>query len=250
LGSGSDFTPFLQHAGVPSMNIGFGGEDNGGEYHSIYDSYDDYTRFKDPGFVYGVALAKLGGHMALRLADAGSLPFDYRSLYTTIDGYVKDLMSTTDQMRDNTEVESQLLKEKAYSYAADPNDKLTPPKAKADVPHLNFSSLQNAMDKLQKSANKLNDYSCSNLTDAQRQALNASLHKAEQKMLTDAGLPRRSWYHHMVYAPGFYTGYGVKTLPGIREAIEQRNWKEAQEQIEVAAGVVNSLADYLDAAAK
>jgi len=250
LGSGSDFTPFLQFAGVPSMNIGFGGEDNGGEYHSIYDSYDDYTRFKDPGFVYGVALAKLGGHMALRLADAGSLPFDYRSLYTTVDGYVKDLMTTTDQMRENTDLESQLLKEKAYSYAADPNDKLVPPKAKADVPYLNFSSLQNSMEKLEKSANKLNDYAISNLTEAQRQSLNASLYRAEQKMLTDAGLPRRSWYHHMVYAPGFYTGYGVKTLPGIREAIEQRNWKEAQEQIEVAANVFNGLAEYLDSASK
>jgi len=250
LGSGSDFTPFLQFAGVPSMNIGFGGEDNGGEYHSIYDSYDDYTRFKDPGFVYGVALAKLGGHMALRLADAGSLPFDYRSLYTTVDGYVKDLMTTTDQMRENTDLESQLLKEKAYSYAADPNDKLVPPKAKADVPYLNFSSLQNSMEKLEKSANKLNDYANSNLSEAQRQSLNASLYRAEQKMLTDAGLPRRSWYHHMVYAPGFYTGYGVKTLPGIREAIEQRNWKEAQEQIEVAANVFNGLAEYLDSASK
>ena len=106
------------------------------------------------------------------------------------------------------------------------------------------------MEKLEKSANKLNDYANSNLSEAQRQSLNASLYRAEQKMLTDAGLPRRSWYHHMVYAPGFYTGYGVKTLPGIREAIEQRNWKEAQEQIEVAANVFNGLAEYLDSASK
>ena len=250
LGSGSDFTPFLQFAGITSLNIGFGGEDDGGEYHSIYDSYDDYVRFKDPGFVYGVALAKLGGHMALRLADANALPFDFRSLYTTVNGYVTELMANTATMREKTEVESQLLKEKSYSYAFDPNDKLLPPKQKAEVPFLNFSSLQNAMLRLEKSTNALQTYASSNLSATQQQQLNSTLYKAEQKMLTDAGLPRRSWYHHMVYAPGFYTGYGVKTLPGIREAIEQRNWKEAQEQIEVAAGVFNGLSDYLDAVSK
>jgi len=188
--------------------------------------------------------------MALRLADANALPFDFRTLYTTVNGYVSELISTTASMRERTEVESQLLKEKSYSYAFDPNDKLLAPKQKADVPFLNFSSLQNAMSKLEKSTNALQAYASSNLSAAQQQQLNSTLYKAEQKMLTDAGLPRRSWYHHMVYAPGFYTGYGVKTLPGIREAIEQRNWKEAQEQIDVAAGVFNGLSDYLDAVSK
>ena len=250
LGSGSDFSPFAQHIGIPSLNLAFGGEDDGGEYHSIYDSYDLYRRFKDPTFEYGVVLAKTAGHTTLRFADAESLPFDFRNLQTTISKYVTDVIALADNMRENTLVENQLIREKYYTVANKVNDPLLPPVVKATVPFLNFSALQNAVTNLAKSADSLQVVSASNtLTAAKRNELNQQLYKAEQALLTKDGLPRRGWYKHAIYAPGFFTGYGVKTLPGITEAIEQRNWKEAQEQIEIDAATINSFASYLDNAA-
>ncbi len=247
LGSGSDFSPFLQHLGIPSFNLGFGGEDPGGEYHSIYDSYDDYRRFKDPGFQYGVTLAQTAGRTTLRMAEAPRLPFDFRSFYKTVNGYATELMTLLDQMRDNTSLANQLLKENHYGYAADPTLTLLPPKAKDEVPYLNFSSLQNALNGLERTTSRLSDTLSKFMgTEDKQDAVNQALYKGEQQLLSDSGLPRRPWYRHAIYAPGFYTGYGVKTLPGIREAIEQRNWKEAQEQIEVAAAVLKKFSDYLD----
>ena len=249
LGSGSDFSPFAQHIGIPSLNLGFGGEDDGGEYHSIYDSYDLYKRFKDPTFEYGVALAKTAGRTTLRFADAESLPFDFRNLQTTINKYTTDVIAMTDEMRENTLVENQLIKEKYYSISNKVTEPLLPPVAKAEVPFLNFGSLQNAVATLAKSADALNTVSGNTLTADKKNELNKQLYRAEQVLLTKDGLPRRGWYKHAIYAPGFFTGYGVKTLPGITEAIEQRNWKEAQEQIEIAATTINSFSAYLDAAA-
>jgi len=247
LGSGSDFSAFLQHAGIPSFNLGFGGEDPGGEYHSIYDSYDDYRRFKDPGFQYGVALAKAAGRTSLRLADASLLPFDFRSFSKTVGGYVAELTSLVDQMRDNTTLSNQLIHGNYYTYAGDPTKTLLPPPVKDEVPYLDFSPLQNALRVVEKASDRLADtLGKQKLTTTASDAVNQALYRAEQQLLSDNGLPRRSWYRHVVYAPGFYTGYGVKTLPGIREAIEQRNWKEAQEQIGIAAAVLKKFADYLD----
>ena len=247
LGSGSDFSPFIQHTGITSFNLGFGGEDGGGEYHSIYDSYYDYANFKDPKFEYGVALAKVAGRTMLRMADAELLPFDFTSLYKTINGYVTEVSALADQMRETTTVENQLIKEKRYTYALDPKEKELPPTAKDEVPFLSFAALQNAMTDLDKATKHLNDVMTSGkLTDAQKSAINVKLYQAEQKLLTEKGLPRRGWYRHAIYAPGFYTGYGVKTLPGIREALEQRSWKEAQENAEIDAGVIKSFAAYLD----
>ena len=246
MGSGSDYSSFIQHAGIPSLNIGYGGEDPGGEYHSIYDSYDDYSRFKDPGFAYGVALSKTAGRAALRMAAADLLPFDFRSLSKTVNGYVKDLMNKTDQLRESTAAENELIKANGYGLANDPTEKLKAPSPKAEVPYMDFSPLQNALAELEKSANNLSDTWTKSLNNSSDQdALNKALYKAEQQLLAVSGLPRRSWYKHTLYAPGFYTGYGVKTIPGVREAIEQRNWKEAKEQITVVAESIMRLSDYL-----
>lgn len=249
LGSGSDYSSFLQHLGIPSLNLGFGGEDAGGEYHSIYDSFDDYRRFKDPDFAYGVALAEAAGHATLRLADAEVLPFDFRSLQKTIAGYVSELMAMTDQMRETTSVENQIIKSNDYKLAADPTKPETTPIAKDEVPFLDFANLQNASAALEKSSGKLAEaLNRTNTTAnfANLDAINKALYQAEQQLLNPSGLPRRAWYKHTLYAPGFYTGYGVKTMPGIREAIEQRNWKEAQEQINITATVLTRFAAYLD----
>lgn len=246
LGSGSDYSPFIQHLGIPSLDLGFGGEDAGGDYHSIYDSYDDYRRFKDSSFEYGVVLAKTAGRCVLKMADASVLPFDFKPLYRTINGYATELVALADQMRETTSVENQLIKDKRYKYADDPAKKILPPTEKDEVPFLNFSSLQNALADLERSATSLSDTIAGlKATDLNLEELNRRMYQAEQKLLSENGLPRRPWYKHTIYAPGFYTGYGVKTLPGIREALEQRDWKEAQEQIEIASSAVKKFSAYL-----
>jgi len=249
LGSGSDYSSFLQHLGIATLDIGYGGEGSGGEYHSIFDSYDDFRRFKDPGFVYCLALSKTVGHTVLRMADADVLPFDFRTLSATIDRYAKELTEMTNNMRDNTAMDNQLVKAGTFKLAEDPSKHMAPPTAKSEVPKIDFSALNASLDELKKSSDKLAAAWGKNLaSDASHKAFNETLYRAEQQLLGD-GLPRRPWYKHTIYAPGFYTGYGVKTLPGIREAIEQRNWDEAQQQIAVAAKAISQLASYLDKAA-
>lgn len=251
LGSGSDYSPFFQHLGVPSLNLGFGGEGEGGDYHSIYDSYDHYKRFKDPKFEYGVALAEVAGRATMRMSNAEVLPFDFRSLQKTISGYLTDLISQMDQLRESTNIENQLIKENRYVQAADPLKTYIPPVAKEEVPFLDFSPVQNALTNLDKSSAKLYEQmNKAGLSGEKKNQLNEQLYQAEQQLLLTNGLPRRPWYKHSIYAPGFYTGYGVKTLPGIREAIEQRNWKEAQQQVLLAAQAIQTFSTYLNNTAK
>lgn len=246
LGSGSDFSPFLQHLGLPALNLGFGGEDGGGEYHSIYDSYDDYHRFKDPSFQYGVALSKTAGRIALRMADADELPFDFSLLYKAINDYTKEVIALADNLRENTRLENRMIESGIYKQTTDTAYHLMPPPVKDGVPYLNFAPLQNALDSLQKSTDSLkvllDKQGDSTLSDNTSKALSM----AEQQLLLPTGLPRREWYKHSIYAPGFYTGYGVKTLPGIREAIEQRNWPEAQTEIGLAADAILRLSGFLE----
>jgi N-acetylated-alpha-linked acidic dipeptidase len=251
LGSGSDYTPFIQHLGIPSLNIGFGGEGGGGVYHSVYDTYDHYKRFNDPKLDYGVALAKTAGRATLRLVNADVLPFDFKGFHRTVSTYMTEVTALLDNMRESTEVENQMVKENRYVLAADPTKKYVAPAANEPVPFLNFASLQNALTALEKSATKYAElYAANPKPNTNLAQLNKLLYQAEQKLLSANGLPRRSWFKHTIYAPGYYTGYGVKTLPGVREAIEQRNWKEAQEQIEIAAQALNAYTAQVDAASK
>jgi N-acetylated-alpha-linked acidic dipeptidase len=182
------------------------------------------------------------------MADAPLLPFDFRSLYKTVNDYANDLVTTLDQMRETTAMKDQLLKAGDYAYATDTALHLLPPAARDAVPYLNFSSLQNALTALEHATNHLADtLAKAHLSGQAALTVNEALYRAEQQLLSDNGLPRRGWYRHSIYAPGFYTGYGVKTLPGIREAIEQRNWPEAQQQIEIDAVLLKRFADYLAA---
>jgi len=242
LGAGSDYSPFFQHLGIPSANIGYGGEGSGGEYHSIYDSYDHFVRFKDPGFQYGVVLAKTAGRSMMRLANADVLPFDYNALTNTIAGYLVDVKGLIDQMRTDVEVENKLIHEKVFQLAADPKNQRALPVAQSSVPYLEFGSLENAMHTLTQSTQQLKNLfaKADQLNTTELAQLNTILFTAEQSLLNEKGLPRRPWYKHQVYAPGFYTGYGVKTLPGIREGIEEKNWKEAQDRIGVLAATLMS----------
>ncbi len=246
LGSGSDYSSFVQHAGIPSLNLGYGGEDGSGAYHSIYDSYDLYTRFIDPGFVYCATLAKTIGHAVLRMAGADILPFDYSNLYKTASDYSEQVMNLLESSRENTLVENMLINTGSYAAGDDPTKGYIEPKVKKEVPFLDFAPLQNALQKLNGSVDNLERQFKDNLESGNAPAgFNRLLYRGEQELLAGDGLPRRPWYRNILYAPGYYTGYGVKTLPGIREAIEQRNWDEAQQQIKVDAEVLEKLAGYL-----
>jgi N-acetylated-alpha-linked acidic dipeptidase len=240
LGAGSDWGGFLQFLGIPSMNLGFGGEGEGGEYHSIYDSYDMFVKFKDPGFQYGVALSKTAGRTILRLANATILPIDFNSFYKTVNDYTAEIKTLLENTRTETDIQNTLLKDKLFDLAKDPNKVYASPKVKETVPFLNFSNLENTLLQLKKSTEEFQQLYAKAIqlsTDKQKQ-LNEILYKAEHSLIQSNGLPRRSWYKHQIYAPGFYTGYGVKTIPGVREAVEQCNWKEAQENIEIVSGTL------------
>ncbi|AEM72226.1 Glutamate carboxypeptidase II [Allomuricauda ruestringensis DSM 13258] len=235
LGSGSDYTPFIQHTGIASLNLGYGGEGSGGEYHTIYDTYSHYTRFKDPGFDYGVALANTAGRISLRLANAEVLPFELTQWHSTIETYLGEVMKTLENMRAEVEKHNKLVKQDTYQLVMDPKKPIAPAKMKDEVPYLDFSPIQNVVADLKKSIATFSKADVLALSSAKKAQLNQELMSMEQVLLQDKGLPRRDWFKHQIYAPGFYTGYGVKTLPGVREAIEQQEWKEAQEQIGVLA---------------
>jgi N-acetylated-alpha-linked acidic dipeptidase len=254
LGSGSDYSPFLQHLGIASINLGYGGEDSGGIYHSVYDSFDWYTRFGDPHFDYGIALAQTAGRMMLRLADADLVPFEFTHLADTVERYITEIGTQTDTLRTETEEENRNIADGTLAASFDPTQTNVLPKPKSPVPILDFTPLKNALTKLRESARAYAaaigapgaaDYA---LAPERLQALDTLLIGTERAMLRDEGLPRRPWYRHQIYAPGFYTGYGVKTLPGVREAIEQRDWKEAGTEITLVADTLAQLAAQIDRA--
>ena len=213
LGSGSDYTAFLDHIGVASLNLGFGGEGGGGVYHSIYDSFAWYTRFSDTTFEYSRALAQVAGTAILRLANARILPFEFTNFAETVSGYVDEIAKL--------------------------------PKQDVDVEPLRKSGAR-----LKQAADEYDRALRSGAAPADAKELNALLYQSERKLLSEAGLPRRDWFKHQIYAPGFYTGYGVKTLPGAREAIEQKNWAEANEQIKVISRTLDTMSSQIEAAAR
>ena len=249
LGSGSDFTPFLQHVGVATLNFGFGGEEDYGVYHSNYDSYDHFVRFVDPDFQYSLTSAQVGGRMLLRLVNAGVLPFRFESLAKAVNTYSKELVKLVDDTRTATENRNELIRNGALKLSADPRKTFIVPEPKPAVPFVNFAPLLNAAAKLQVSVDTWAKVDTGKLDAKHAAALDAILMKTEQTLLDDAGLPNRPWYRHLLYAPGAYTGYGVKTMPGVREAIELRQWAEAETQIKRVSEALTRLTAAVDQAA-
>src|SRR5438874_3040790 len=152
LGSGSDYTAFLQHDGVASLNFGFGGEDGGGIYHSIYDDFYWFTHFSDTDFVYGRALAQTAGTAVMRLADADLLPFEYGNFSDTMQSYVKELKTLAQKSRDEIIERNRELEEGVFTAMTDPRVKSVPPPREAVPPFLNFAPLDNATDALNHAA--------------------------------------------------------------------------------------------------
>jgi N-acetylated-alpha-linked acidic dipeptidase len=252
LGSGSDYTPFLQHLGIASLNVGFDGEGGYGQYHSIYDSFDHYVRFMDPDFAYGTALAKVGGRAVLRLAQAELLPFEFKAAASAFTAYVGELETLAEKLRGETELHNLAIERGAFEATAPPDEKRVTPPRKDPVPHLNFAPLRNAAARLEQAAQAYDRaLQASGRASAEaRRSANAILLRSERALTRPEGLSGRPWFRHHVYAPGFYTGYGVKTLPLAREAIEGRRWADADKGIAVTAEVLVAYAAEIERAAQ
>jgi N-acetylated-alpha-linked acidic dipeptidase len=260
LGSGSDYGAFVDHLGIASLNLGYGGEDGGGIYHSIYDDFYWYTHFSDTSYVYGRALAQSAGTAVMRLADAELLPFDFSNFADTIHRYVDDLKKLLRTKQDEARELNKEIEEGVFTATADPKKTFVSPKPEGIPPYLNFAPLDNATDALTQSAQryrkaveKANANGGAVLASASLSSLNALLIQSERKLTSPQGLPGRDWYKHEIYAPGVYTGYGVKTIPAVRESIEQKKWKLADQSIiEVGriladeAALISSAADELE----
>jgi len=244
LGSGSDYTPFLQHLGIASANLGFGGEAPDGSYHTLYDTYEHFTKFRDPGLIYGATLAKVTGRATLRLANAPRVPFEFNGLADNVALYVTELEELADSMRKDTETTNQLIEDGTYAAAMNPYKTFGPPIAKEPVPYFNFAPLKNALGRLQDAAKEFDMAAAKN--NASSEEINNLLYTSERLLTRDVGLEGRTWYKHQIYAPGFYTGYGVKTIPGVRESIEQREYEKVGPQIDIAADVLNAMADRIE----
>ncbi|HSN01806.1 MAG TPA: transferrin receptor-like dimerization domain-containing protein, partial [Rudaea sp.] len=253
LGSGSDYSAFLEHLGITTLDMGFGGEDDdAGIYHSRYDSFDHFDRFGDPGFKYEVALAQVAGRIVLRTADSDLLPMRFGDFSDTLDHYVTELHKQADDARKAADEQHQLLDAHAYELASDPTRPVAPPERLSDVPAIDFAPLDDAAKRLHASAQAFDSAYAARAAAAFRSSARQSARINElmgsmEHSLTDAnGLPGREWFKHMIYAPGMLTGYGVKTVPGVREALDARDWKGANKYAAITAKVLDGYCAQLD----
>lgn len=251
-GSGTDYTAFLDHLGIPAVDLEFAGEgDIGGVYHSAYDTWSFYTRYADPGFRYGPVLAKMAGHIVLRLADAPVPPMRFGDLADAVSGYLDDVKKLADERRETAAVQAKLLSAHVFRLAADPNKVKAPPAALKPVPRFDFARMESAVAHLRGSASSYDAavaLRAPHLPPQDAARLFVLISDAEQALAPEAGLPGRPWYRNLVYAPGRLTGYSAKTLPGIREAIEEQRWKDAKRYIAITAAALDAAADRLDSA--
>src|SRR3990172_7370057 len=255
LGSGTDYTAFLDHLGIATLDLAYGGEDEGGIYHSIYDDFYWYERFSDTDFIYGRALAQTVSTAVVRLAGAEILPFDFVALAQVVKGYVKELKALLENRQMEIRERNLQIEEGLFQATFDPRRPTVPPQKEEVPPHLNFAPLDNALDLLERSAERYAAVADSVLSsdhplpaDSVR-ALNQKLKESERRLTSPEGLPRRPWFKHLLYAPGVYTGYDVKTVPGVREAIEQKRYAEANDEIVRVAGALEGEAALVDSAA-
>jgi len=254
LGSGSDYSVFLQHLGLASLNIGFGGEGQvGGVYHSAYDTYEYYSRFGDPGFVYAAVLAKTVGRLVLRSAEADVPLMRYGDFAETVERYLDEVRRLAEAKRDASETQAKMLSANAFHLADDPTKTSGMPTPLKAVPHFNFAPLENAIDHLKTSA-KAYDTALAAKGKTLPEKLRAQLfdlaRETEETLAPDVGLPGRSWYKNLIYAPGRFTGYDAKTLPGVREAVEEERWSDVDRYAILTGEALDAYAEKLDQAVR
>jgi len=256
LGDGSDYTAFQDFAGISSLNIGFGGENDANQYHSIYDDFYWYTHYIDTDFSYGRVLAQTGGTAIMRLADAEIIPYEYNGQADAISKFVKELEKLLKDKQDEITEHNLELKEGMFTATSDPHKTYVPPPAKAVPPFMNFAPLKNGVESIKNSAERYQaafaKWQASG-TDIPAQSVatvNADLMQIPRAFLTFKGLPERPWFKNQVYAPGAYTGYGAKPIAAIREYMDQEKWKEAGGQVPMVGQVFDNVAAAIDKAAE
>ena len=256
LGDGSDYTAFLDFAGVAALNMGFGGESGGGVYHSIYDDYYWYSHFGDTKFVYERALAQMAGSTVMRFADADLLPFDPTGSAETIKRYVAELKKELKQQQDQAHERNREVEDGVFTATADPEKVYVPPPPRPVPPYLNFAPLENGAEAYARAAQryrqaiaKLNEYDGAGWRSPELSQINAKLLLTERTFTVKQGLKERPWFKHQIYAPGAYTGYGAKTLPAVREAMEEEKWKDADEGAVLVGQVLMNEASLVDSIA-
>jgi len=215
LGSGSDYTPFLQHLGVPSTDMGFNGDY--GVYHSAYDSFYWMDHFGDPSFVYHVAAAQLWGTLGIRLADADALPFDYTDYATQIRDFFTEALNLAKQRKLDSSLDSQSFLDTVDAFT----------KEAARIERLRRKAVSE------------------NANSARLRSINDLLILTEREFTDERGLRGRSWYKHQIYAPGIYTGYAAQPLTDFRQAIDDRNSTNAKESLERIAEAIKRATDKL-----
>jgi len=249
LGDGSDYTAFLDHAGIPALNMGFYGEEDGDQYHSIYDDFYWYSRFMDPDFAYERALAQTGGTAIMRLADAQVVPFDYSDEAETIAKYESDLEKLLKDKQDEITERNLEIKEGVFTAIADPRKNLVPPPVEIVPPFMNFAPLKNGVELLKASAERYQaafaKWQASGSLGPEQgiHQLNSDLMQVQRAFLTERGLPERPWFKNQIYAPGAYTGYGAKPIAAVREYMDENKWSEADAQVPLVGGVMQRIAE-------
>ena len=254
LGDGSDYTAFQDFAGISSLDVGYGGEDEGTQYHSIYDDFYWYTHFSDPDFVYERALAQTAGTLVLRIADADLLPFDYTPQAEAIAKYESDLEKLLKDKQEEITERNQEIQEGTLTATADPHRPFVPPPVEIVPPYMNFAPMKNSIEGLKKAAERYSKAlakfrSASDISDASLQTVNADLLGVARLFLNDKGLPERPWFKNQIYAPGAYTGYGAKPVAAVREYMDEKNWKEADAEIPMVADVIDHISAGINKAA-
>ena len=254
MGAGSDYTAFLHHAGVPALNMAFGGESGGGSYHSLYDTYEHYKRFSDGKFIYGTTLSKVNGRLVLRLSEADILPFRFVNMVDNIGKFVEQNKKLSEDIRKSTKSLNDLLDNNDFAISSNPKKTYLPPKRLLQVPEFDFKPLDAALARLSTSAWKYEEallkFQKGSLTTERKSEINALLRNVDQAFINSKGLPRRDWFKNMMYAPGYYTGYGVKTLPGIREGLEERKWNEVRVYIKEVSKALDRASENINSASR
>ena len=254
MGAGSDYTAFLHHAGVPALNMAFGGESGGGSYHSLYDTYEHYKRFSDGKFIYGTTLSKVNGRLVLRLSEADILPFRFVNMVDNIGKFVEQNKKLSEDIRKSTKSLNDLLDNNDFAISSNPKKTYLPPKRLRQVPEFDFKPLDAALARLSTSAWKYEEallkFQKGSLLPERKSEINALLRSVDQAFIYSKGLPRRDWFKNMMYAPGYYTGYGVKTLPGIREGLEERKWNEVRVYIKEVSKALDRASENINSASR
>jgi N-acetylated-alpha-linked acidic dipeptidase len=253
LGSGSDYTPFVQHAGIASINLSFGDEDQDGIYHSIYDDFYFFAHYLDTDFTYGRALAQTVGTAVIRLADADVVPMEFTNLADTVQKYGRELKELLGRKQEDVRERNRQIADGVFAAMRDPRAPVPIPKTEAIPPAINFAPYDNAAAALTDAARRYDKaLGTARAKVAANQkalvALNAKLRQAEIQLIDNDGLFRRPWYRHLIYAPGFYTGYGVKTVPGVREGIEDGRYADAEKEVSRVASALTRLTSLIDSA--